>query len=137
MEKPTLTVKPILVNDATGEEIPFFDETGTPVFYTVRDILREHLKNEDIYIYVDHTTPEWWFTIAGAAANEVAGAAANEVAGAAANEVAGAAVEGAAVAGAVETNAATYIAIIEQIYEVNTLNYNHWPSSHIKFEIIV
>jgi hypothetical protein len=108
MEKPTLTVKPILVNDATGEEIPFFDETGTPVFYTVRDILRKHLKNEDIYIYVDDTKPEWWFTIAGTSANEVASA--------------------------VEAN---YIAIIEQIYEVNTLRYNHWPLSHIKFEIIV
>ena len=113
MEKPTLTVKPILVNGDTGEEIPFYDETGTPVFYTVRDILRKHLKNEDIYIYVDDTTPEWWFTIAGASAEA-----------------------NAAEANAVEANAANYIAIIEQIYEVNTLNYNHWPLSYIKFEII-
>jgi len=111
LEKTTLTVKPILINDLTGEEEPFGDETGTPQFYMVKHTLEKHLNDEDIYIYTDDTDPEWWFTIAQRRASAIG----------------------------VSEKIRNYIAIIEQIYEVNTLAPiwpKRCPSSHIKFEII-
>jgi hypothetical protein len=121
---PILTVKPILVNDLTGEETPFGDETGTPQFYMVTHTLMKYLKDENIYIYIDHANPEW-FSIAGASEALAESEAASEAL--AESEAAS------------EALAENYRAIIEQIYEVNTLNPiwpEHCPSSHIKFEII-
>lgn len=109
---PILTVKPILVNDLTGEEEPFGDETGTPQFYMVTHTLMKYLNEEEIYIYRDDANPDW-FSI-NCSAYEAASPAAKAA-------------------------AETYKAIIEEIYEVNTLNPlwpEHCPSSHIKFEII-
>jgi hypothetical protein len=45
LEKTTLTVKPILINDLTGEEEPFGDETGTPQFYMVKHTLEKYLND--------------------------------------------------------------------------------------------
>ena len=116
LEKTTLTVKPILINDLTGEEEPFGDETGTPQFYMVKHTLEKYLNDEDIYIYTDDTDPEWWFTIAQRRANVVDASAIG-----------------------IKEKIRNYIAIIEEIYEVNTLAPlwpDRCPSSHIIFEII-
>jgi hypothetical protein len=115
---PLLTVKPILVNDLTGEEEPFYDEMGTPVFYMVKHTLQKYLPNEAVFIYIDDANPEW-ISIANAVYSNAVGA----------NAVGANAVG----ANALGETGAKYKAIIEQIYEVNTLC---CPSSHIKFEII-
>ena len=39
--------------NAAGLEYPFGDETGTPQFYTVRDVLQKHL-GKDIYVYYNY-----------------------------------------------------------------------------------
>ena len=139
---PLLTVKPILVNDLTGEEYPFYDEIGTPIFYKVKHTLLKHLSNDALFIYIDDNNPQW-FCIAHAVYSNAVGAniVANTVAEpseakaepseAETSETCTCAYEG--------ENAAyiKYKAIIEQIYEVNTLTPLFWcPSSHIKFEII-
>jgi predicted DNA-binding protein len=113
LERTTLTVKPILVNDLTGEEEPFGDETGTPQFYMVKHTLEKYLQDEDMYIYTHDANPEWWFTIAQRRANVSAIGVREKI--------------------------KNYIAIIEEIYEVNTLAPlwpEHCPSSHIKFVIL-
>jgi hypothetical protein len=111
LEKTTLTVKPILINDLTGEEEPFGDETGTPQFYMVKHTLEKYLNDEDIYIYTDDADPEWLFTIAQRRASAIG----------------------------VREKIRNYKAIIKQIYEVNTLAPlwpDRCPSSHIKFAIL-
>ena len=40
---PIFTVKPIFVNDVTGEESPFYDEVGTPEFYMIIHTLQKYL----------------------------------------------------------------------------------------------
>ena len=110
LEKTTLTVQPMLVNDLTGAEEPFGDETGTPQFYMVKHTLEKYLKDEDIYIYTD---ADGLFTIAQRRAN--------------ANAI------------GVKAKSKNYKTIIEQIYEVNTLTPlwpDRCPSSHIKFVIL-
>uniref|UniRef100_A0A6C0HH10 Uncharacterized protein n=1 Tax=viral metagenome TaxID=1070528 RepID=A0A6C0HH10_9ZZZZ len=47
-----IKVYPSIVN-AAGLEYPFGDETGTPQFYTVRDVLKKHL-GKDIYVYYNY-----------------------------------------------------------------------------------
>ncbi len=147
---PLLTVKPILVNDLTGEEYPFYDEIGTPIFYKVKNTLLKHLSNDALFIYIDDNNPQW-FCIAHAVYSNAVGA--NIVANTVASEVKAEPSEAEpseAEPSEAETsetctcayegeNAAyiKYKAIIEQIYEVNTLTPLFWcPSSHIKFEII-
>jgi hypothetical protein len=115
LEKTTLTVQPILINDLTGEEEQFGDETGTPQFYMVKHTLEKYLKDEDMYIY---TEEDGLFTIAQRSANVVD-----------ANVVDANAI-------GVKEKIKNYKAIIEQIYEVNTLWPDRCPSSHIKFVIL-
>ena len=45
-----LIVKPIFVNDFTGEEILFYEEVGTPDFYMVSHILKKYLGESSICI---------------------------------------------------------------------------------------
>lgn len=44
-----IEVEPRIVNDNTGTADIFGDETGTPQFYIIRDILQEYL-GKDIYV---------------------------------------------------------------------------------------
>jgi hypothetical protein len=47
-----ITVKPRLVDDENGEEEPFCDEVGTPVFYMVDFTLQKYL-GENIFVYIE------------------------------------------------------------------------------------
>ena len=130
---PLLTVKPILVNDLTGEEEPFYDEMGTPVFYMVKHTLQKYLPNDALFICIDDANPEW-ISIANAVYSNALGAnalCANALGETGTSET-GTSETGTSETGTSETGA-KYKAIIEQIYEVNTLCCS---SSHIKFEII-
>jgi hypothetical protein len=55
-----LIVKPIFVNDFTGEEILFYEEVGTPDFYMVSHTLKKHLGES--WICIDKENPRL-FTI--------------------------------------------------------------------------
>ena len=124
---PLLTIKPILVNDLTGEAEPFYDEIGTPVFYKVKHTLLKHLSNDALFIYIDDANPEW-FTISASLYSNAVGA---NIVSAEANASVAASTNASVAANA------DYKTIIEQIYEVNTLTHRCWDSSsHIKFEII-
>ncbi len=114
-EMNAITVKPIFVNDVTGEESPFYDETGTPEFYMITHTLQKHL-GEGIWIYNDDVNTEL-FVI-----NEEHTGADEDID------------EG-------YDKSADYIYIIQKINELNTLKpkpiwRERCPSTHIRFEII-
>ena len=103
------TVKPIFVNDVTGEESPFYDEVGTPEFYMITDTLLKHL-GETIWSYIDPADPELFVIHEYENAND----------------------EG-------YDNTEDFYIIIENINELNTLHpifRERRPSTHIQFEII-
>jgi hypothetical protein len=54
---PICTVKPIFVNDVTGEESPFYDEVGTPEFYMITHTLLKHL-GANIWCHIAEADPE-------------------------------------------------------------------------------
>lgn len=56
-----ITVKPIWINDITGEKSYFYDEMGTPAFYMIKNILQKHL-GENIWVSLDNTNTDL-FTI--------------------------------------------------------------------------
>ena len=60
MNSEILIVKPIFVNDVTGEEILFYEEVGTPEFYMVSHTLKKHLG--ELWICIDKENPRL-FTI--------------------------------------------------------------------------
>lgn len=106
---PIFTVKPIFVNDVTGEESPFYDEVGTPEFYMITDTLRDHL-GENIWSYIDAADPEL-FVIHNSEETPDEG----------------------------YDNTEDFRIIIENINELNTLCpifRERSPSTHIRFEII-
>jgi hypothetical protein len=108
---PLFNVKPIFVNDVTGEESPFYDEVGTPEFYMITHTLQKHL-GETIWSHISDDDPDL-FVIHENAIHETLD-------------------EG-------YDNTADYQAIIESINELNTLNpiyKERKPSTHIRFEII-
>ena len=131
---PLLTIKAMLVNDETGEAEPFYDEIGTPVFYMVKHTLQKYLPNEPLFICIDDANPEW-ITISSAIYSNAVGANIASETGTSETGTSETGTSETGTSASVAEAVANYKAIIEQIYEVNTLNYNNWPSSHIKFEI--
>ena len=108
-----ITVRPIFVNDETGEESPFYDEVGTPEFYMITHTLQKHLGegiavcidqvNTDLFVIYEYPTNEYDYEDEG------------------------------------YDKTADYIYIIETINELNTLRpiwRERSPSTHIRFEVI-
>lgn len=106
-----ITVRPIFVNDVTGEESPFYDEVGTPEFYMITHTLQKHL-GEGIAVHIDQVNADL-FVICEYPTNDYEDEGYDKT--------------------------ADYIYIIENINELNTLR-PIWkarsPSSHLQFEII-
>ncbi len=106
---PIFTVKPIFVNDVTGEESPFYDEVGTPEFYMITHTLLKHL-GANIWSHIDEADPDL-FVI---------------------HERENTKDEG-------YDNSKDFRIIIENINELNTLHpifRERSPSNHLRFEII-
>ena len=111
-----IIVKPIWVNDITGEESTGCDEIGTPDFYMVSHTLQKYLGEDEVFItkvknncelfiiyYLNTEKFRYGFKIID------------------------------------DDKIKEQIEIIENIYELDTLiqiESNRMPSSHIKFEII-
>jgi len=54
-----IRIKPIFVNDDTGEESPFYDEVGTPEFYMITDTLTKYI-GDKIYSYIDDQNTDYF-----------------------------------------------------------------------------
>jgi len=111
-----IIVKPIWVNDITGEESSGCEEIGTPDFYMVSDTLRKYLGEDEVYITKDRYNCEL-FIIYYLNTDKFR--------------------HGFKIIDDVKLK--EQIEIIENIYELDTLiqiESNRMPSSHIKFDII-
>jgi hypothetical protein len=111
-----IIVKPIWVNDVSGEESFMYDEMGTPAFNMISNILKKYLGENDIWVYLDYDNPEL-FTIFYINNEKFK-------------------------YGFITINdekLKEHIEIIKNINELHTLipiHKEHMPSAHIKFEII-
>ena len=111
-----ITVKPIWVNDVSGEESSGCDDIGTPDFYMVSYALAKYLGKDRIWVYKDRINYEL-FTINYLNTENFR--------------------YGFKIIDEEKLN--KDINIIKNIYELDTLiqnETNRMPSSHIKFKII-
>ena len=111
-----IIVKPIWVNDITGEESSGCEEIGTPDFYMVSHTLEKYLGGDKIWVYKDRNDCDL-FTIKYCKTDG--------------NDYGFIIID--------DEKLKKDINIIENIYELDTLiqiESNRMPSSHIKFEII-
>ena len=116
-----IIVKPIWVNDVSGKESFMYDEIGTPVFYMISNILKKHLGEDNIWVYLNYDNPEL-FTICYI------------------NCATGGFISIDDFISIADDKLKEHIEIIKNIYELHTLipiHEEHMPSAHIKFEIIV
>jgi hypothetical protein len=108
---PIFTVKPIFVNDVTGEVSPFYDEVGTPEFYMITHTLQKYL-GDHIWCHIADDDPDLFIVHEYAIQHALD--------------------EG-------YDNSEDYRTILENINELNTLRpiyTERSPSTHIRFEII-
>jgi hypothetical protein len=113
-----IIVKPIWVNDVSGEESFMYDELGTPAFYMISGILQKHLGEDNIWVSLDYNNTEL-FTI-NYNYKDVN-------------------VDDSGFITINEDKLNKDIEKIKNIYELHTLVLiykEHMPSTHIKFEII-
>lgn len=111
-----ITVKPIWVNDVSGEESSGCDDIGTPDFYMISNTLYKYLGKDEIWVY-KHINQRELFIICYLNTDKFR--------------------YGFKIID--DDKIKEQIEIIENIYELDTLiqiESNRMPSSHIKFEII-
>lgn len=111
-----ITVKPIWVNDVSGEESSGCDDIGTPDFYMISNTLYKYLGKDEIWVY-KHINQRELFIICYLNTDKFR--------------------YGFKIID--DDKIKEQIKIIENIYELDTLiqiETNRMPSSHIKFEII-
>lgn len=111
-----ITVKPIWVNDVSGEESSGCDDIGTPDFYMVSYALAKYLGKDRIWVYKDRINYELFTINYLNTENFRYGFKIID-----------------------EETLNKDINIIKNIYELDTLiqnETNRMPSSHIKFKII-
>lgn len=111
-----IIVKPIWVNDITGEESSGCEEIGTPDFYMVSHTLEKYLGKDEVYITKDRYNCELFIIYYLNTEKFRYGFKIID-----------------------DDKIKEQIEIIENIYELDKLiqiESNRMPSSHIKFEII-